>query len=657
MSNGETRSVLPVRSDVRAIAQRKNAKQAAEEEKKSISELSPAQQYGRIAENIGTGFQNLGNIGGEGEFLGGEGTRSIGEFFGNVGDQLRGTFGTDQSAGPITPQLRGAFRGFGRPQGTAGEAEVPDPIIDQLEVERFASQTQIQLEREHRRMTLFDQLYSEGLSPESRTMLDEAYVDVVAEVDELNAEITNRLAALQVGQELVGVDPTTGQVAVSDVDAAGMVPGIGGAQGRAGGTTTTPEQQALGGVFERATARALETQPNVQGTSGPFTFVRGGAESDAHRAMQEQQIADFIGETDKLVTQGAGGQNISSQADSLAQRAAELEMDALGISDRRARRQMGLVFEQTIRQDIDNLVQQRQDIVNEFEGIEAALAEEDLAQGAQRFALGFDPTPDGAFLDAFETGIDTYLSNVGFQESAPGQFDEIVEVATTIGALDDNTVRLLESGALTGREGEMTGAEAEALAEGIDPAQTQAALAIEQGINLVASKYDLDPTALKNEAIRSRAKASRVYQDIQNLGSTRRVESGSHAAAYLIYQEAAPRLGEEAAQALANSPAMHKILDVASGGRVGLEKGGDLAGLGGLSKEVYKRGLNLDYETIRGDAFAEMGALLDYMMVAYGGDPVAALTAMRDEKTWGRLPGENVGSVSGDYNEWAQGER
>ena len=633
----EARPVLPIRSDVQALAQRKNAKQAAEDEKKSISELPVQEQYPRLLENIG-------NIGGEGEFLGGEGTRSLGDFVGNVQSDF-----VDWS-GDVLALVGKGPKASTQQVASAGQANVPEPIIDQLEVEQFASQTQTQLDRVSQRMTLFEKLYTEQLSPEARTALDEAYGVAVQEVDELNEQITNRLAQLQAGQELLGVDAATGQVAVSDVDAAGLVPGVGGSAGRSGESTLpTPEQEALGGVFERATARALETQPNVQGTSGPFTFVRGGAESDKQRAMQEQMIRDFIGETDEIVTKGSGGQNISSQADSLAQRAAAAQVDALKLQDQGARMDMQLAFEQAIRQDIDNLVQQRQDVTDQFDQIESALQEEDLAQGAQKFALGFDPTPEGAYLDAFETGMDEFLTKAGFEETQPGQFDEIMELSTTIAALDDGTIELLRSGVGDTANG-LNGLQA--AGGDADPAQLQAAMQVEQALNTVARKHDLDPTALKNEAIRSRAKASRIFQDIQSLGSTKKVEPGSHSAAYLIYQEAAPRLGDEAAQALANSPAMHQLIKVASGGRVGLEKGGNLAGIAGLSRDTYEKGLGLDYESIRGDAYAEMGALIDYLMVAYGGDPVAALTAVRDEKAWGRLPGE-----AGNNNQRVRGDR
>ena len=36
----------------------------------------------------------------------------------------------------------------------------------------------------------------------------------------------------------------------------------------------------------------------------------------------------------------------------------------------------------------------------------------------------------------------------------------------------------------------------------------------------------------------------------------------------------------------------------------------------------------------------EDGALIDYLIVAYGGDPVAALKDARDSKMWGRMPKE-----------------
>lgn len=511
------------------------------------------------------------------------------------------------------------------------------------EDQAFVASTQQRLSEAASNFKLFETLYAEGnLSPQAQAALDEAYEQAVLGVEQINDEINNKLAQLQAGQEILGVDPETGMPGPAEVSAAGMVPGVSGQRSKWGGTPAATA--AIGETFERATARALQTQPNVQGTSGPFTFVRGGAESDAHRAMQEAQIRDFIGQADDLIVQGAGGQDYRAKADSLAREAAALQLDVLGIQDQNARMDMQLAFEQQLRRDIDDLVAQRQSIIDQFEDIEVALAEEDLAQGASKYALAFDASPEGAYLDAFETRMDEFLTQQGFEETVEGEYDAVMDVASMIASLDDRSIELLEQGVSAQAAGRPTmpggvpDPNREELAE-LDPAQVQQLAAVEQSIDMTAKRFGLDPTEFKNNAIRARRAAQRIKQEIDNLGSAKRIEPGSHAAAYAIFQEAAPRLGEDAAQALANSPAMHRIIGVGSGGKVGAQKGGSIVGIGGLSRETYEA-MGIDYDTIKGDLSAELGALIDYLIVAYGGDPVAALMDMRDSKVWGRMPKE-----------------
>lgn len=510
------------------------------------------------------------------------------------------------------------------------------------EDQAFVASTKQRLHEVASNFKLFETLYAENLSPQAQAALDEAYDQAVLAVEQINDEINNKLAQLQAGQEILGVDPETGLPGPAEVSAAGMVPGVSGQRSKLGGTPA--ETAAIGETFERATARALQTQPNVQGTSGPFTFVRGGAESDEQRARQEAQIRDLIGQADDLIVKGAGGQDYRAKADSLAQEAARLQLDVLGIQDQNARMDMQLAFEQQLRQDIDDLVAQRQSIIDQFEDIEVALAEEDLAQGASQYALAFDPTPEGAYLDAFETRIDEFLDQQGFKETVPGAYDAVMDVASQIASLDDKSVELLERGVSAQGAGRPTmpggvpDPNREELAD-LDPAQLEALAAVEQSIDMTAKRFDLDPTEFKNNAIRARRAAQKVFQEIQNIGNAKRLTPGTHATAYAIFQEAAPRLGEDAAQFLANSPAMHRIIAIGSGGKVGAQKGGSIAGIGGLSRETYEA-MGIDYDAIRGDASAELGALIDYLIVAYGGDPVAALKDARDSKMWGRMPKE-----------------
>lgn len=627
-----------------AVQQTKNAaqqaqeaqRQQAEEQATSIFNLPPAEQYGRLAENIGGAAQDIGSaIANYGNPAADPNSpQSLGQFAGNVFEDLKGAADFVVYSPRNAARAVGDAFGGGQDESIPTEGETfgpeynPEDIASKQMMDGFAIRTNAKAST----FQLFQELYAEpGLSPRSRELLDVAYEQNLTEVQQLDAEINERLATLQAGNELLGYDPETQTVSGADVNKAGLVPGVSGQRGgEAGGGGST---RAVGGAFERATARAVDLMPNVQGQSGPFTFVKGGAESASHRQMQEDQMRDLIGQTDSLVESGAsggGGEGFTQKADSLAQKAASLQMDALGIQDELTRTKMQLAFEDSIRTDIDDLVQQRQDIVSGFEGARSAIEREEVAQAAQTFSLAFDPTPEGAYLDAFQTRMDEFLTQSGFEETQPGQFDTIMELSTGISQLPDNVIDVLVNGIPEGTETDpLTGAPV-----GIDPSVKESVDNAELAIEQAANQFDLDPTALKNEIVRARAGASKIFQEIQNVGASGRIEPGSHAAAYAIFQEAAPRLGEEAAQQLANSPALHELINITSGGRIGKEKGGSLAGIGGLTKDTY-RSLNAE----PGDLSSEMGALIDYLIVQYGGDPVAALMDYTDTKQWGRLQG------------------
>src|SRR5690606_26365599 len=348
---------------------------------------------------LGQGISNLGQNIAE---LPGRANRAFGEFL--VRGQ-RQAWGLEEAPGPGPSLSEIAYRfatgDFGSepppPKPREDGVTRRDPLSAETigaitEDQAFVASTKQRLHEVASNFKLFETLYAENLSPQAQAALDEAYDQAVLAVDQINDEINNKLAQLQAGQEILGVDPETGLPGPAEVSAAGMVPGVSGQKSKQG--ETPAETAAIGETFERATARALQTQPNVQGTSGPFTFVRGGAESDEQRARQEAQIRDFIGQADDLIVKGAGGQDYGAKADSLAREAAELQLDVLGIRDQNARMDMQLAFEQQLRRDIDDLVAQRQSIIDQFEDIEVALAEEDIAQASQRFNLSFDPTPE-----------------------------------------------------------------------------------------------------------------------------------------------------------------------------------------------------------------------------------------------------------------------
>lgn len=109
---------------------------------------------------------------------------------------------------------------------------------------------------------------------------------------------------------------------------------------------------------------------------------------------------------------------------------------------------------------------------------------------------------------------------------------------------------------------------------------------------------------------------------------------GSQAFAYAIFQVAVG-MGMDPAQASlwAESGDLHKIVGAKSNGVVGNATGGDQVGIGGLSLGAYDR-LDIDYESIKGDAPEEIKALIEYILREFG-TPDAAMRSYLQTGDWG----------------------
>jgi hypothetical protein len=81
----------------------------------------------------------------------------------------------------------------------------------------------------------------------------------------------------------------------------------------------------------------------------------------------------------------------------------------------------------------------------------------------------------------------------------------------------------------------------------------------------------------------------------------------------------------------ANSPSLHEYVRIASDGKAGSERGGNLRGLGAIPEDVYES-YGYTWEEVKGDPRKEMEVFLGYMM-AMGGDPSALLNDFVQNKS------------------------
>jgi hypothetical protein len=146
----------------------------------------------------------------------------------------------------------------------------------------------------------------------------------------------------------------------------------------------------------------------------------------------------------------------------------------------------------------------------------------------------------------------------------------------------------------------------------------------------------INPDDLEAALLKAQRVADTTYDTVTNFRGNR-VTPGTTQAAALLFQGALEAgLDPEVASALANSNVVHALMEIQSGGRFGVERGGNLAGLGGLPRDTYEM-MGYDYDEIRGDPIMEAAAFLTYIMTVYG-DPAAALSDYMATKSFGTLP-------------------
>jgi hypothetical protein len=146
-------------------------------------------------------------------------------------------------------------------------------------------------------------------------------------------------------------------------------------------------------------------------------------------------------------------------------------------------------------------------------------------------------------------------------------------------------------------------------APGVDPALMRSALV--QGLETARIRHEAFDTALDQNQ----------YQ------------AGSIQLIYALFQAAlGAGLDVQTAGQVAEDRNIHHVIDVYSGGKVGMTGTGGRAGLGMLTPEAYKR-LGFDPESTIGDPVAELEAIILYMMEA--GNPAVRLQTFFESGVWG----------------------
>lgn len=199
-----------------------------------------------------------------------------------------------------------------------------------------------------------------------------------------------------------------------------------------------------------------------------------------------------------------------------------------------------------------------------------------------------------------------------------GNFEMLKAFDDVTADIDDQTAQQLIEQVLSINE--------EALPEG----QT-----VDEVLNAMASQHGLDPAEFINAYHTGQDRRETIVNELEASEGSVKIKPYSTTAAHNIFQAALPKVGEEEATMLANSPIMHRLLDM-SGGSAHFEAGGDIKGIGALSERVYND-LGTPFETIKDDVQAQIGALIDYILVGWDGDLRAAYTEMVQRGEWGTI--------------------
>ena len=449
-----------------------------------------------------------------------------------------------------------------------------------------------------RNFTLFQALEGETLSPEARAQLDGLKEETRIQVTRLNDQINNYMRGQDSFQRL-----TQGHQGMVDESIATGRAAIESSRNATQQNIATIKGEGLTAV-ESATARAMDSAvaalPEVQAQDAYYNYVRGGTVSNEERARQEGEVTESMKEIDNLIASNISlnAQSQSTISNATA-RAADAQVNLMGITDRQQRLMTTTGLDNDLRQSVYNLVTQRQDLERNLARNEQALLNEERNRNEDKFGLGIDPTPQGMFYNTLAQELDAGTSALGVNLTPP-QAEGVVKMFEAWSAL-------------------MPG----------DPGRA----AIEQQIGQLLK---IDPARANGLLMDADRAATAVFNEVSNLGDRTSFTPGSPAMVSLLYQGGLQgNVPPELADQFANSSSMQELINMQSKGKVNASRGGNMLGLGGLSRETYKA-LGYEWDEIKEDPIAQAAALMAYVVQAYG-DPAYALQQYMNTGEFGQL--------------------
>lgn len=356
------------------------------------------------------------------------------------------------------------------------------------------------------------------------------------------------------------------------------------------GSTTQVEQS-----IQNSLDKALVLPPEIKGQLEGSTIgkVNGGAASAAYIQKQTDAINKGKQDIEAAVSETVGEyKGLAGKVDAAAQKIASNQIELMGLQDAAMREKAQVAMEVQIRNNTWDLVEQRKNIISQKDDAIAALAAEREARAAGNVSmpLPYDPS--------------SYAESVAFN-----LFDNIVtprgyspQEEEMLAIIIDEMYAIVPSGRA---------------------AYWSSTVAIDPVFQTLPASKQQEFRDIASQVISAQSQAYEEF-DSQN-NETSKFAPGSADLASLIFRAGTTgpnALDPQFIAQLAQSGAMHKIIDIQSKGNANYKGKGSLSGLGGLPASVYTA-VGIDADTA--DPVEQMQALIYYLMGAYGGDPVAAL--------------------------------
>jgi hypothetical protein len=468
--------------------------------------------------------------------------------------------------------------------------------IERVPSQELYQQAMDKLNQSQNLFNLFEALKNEPLSPQAQQQIQYLQEDTAQQLADIDYQLQNAIMREEAFEKLQAMGRAQAE-GIMDYGRSVVDSGAASAAAGISGDTNTGLQN-IGRVFDEAGAAAVNALPEELQTQGDLVFVMGGAEHADRRAELEAESQASARELQGLMESSVSdGAEFSQRINELSARAANAQIDLMGIQDEQMRHRSRMQLETGIRNEVYNLTTQRRDIEKNASRAERALREEaDMRASGfmDRFGLGIDPTPEGVFDTVFTDGVESFLDRRGVSLSPIQRqnFDDAAGLYATSMSEEDKQAALAQMSVVTG----------------------------------------LPITQIQRSLDSSLGNADRIYQDMAS-GDFSNAQPGSQAFGVLVAQTAM-EMGVEPGLAVewANSPSLHEYIRIASGGRAGAEKGGNLRGIGAIPEDVYET-YGYSWEEVKGDPRKEMEVFLGYLMAHTGGDPSALLNEFMQNKT------------------------